>query len=316
MSLPDSTITLLQDEAYLHLCRKTVEEALGEIAERRDEVESTRPPFGILATRSTRRAFQASMHTVLTSEAALRNRLGKIDLLENALKSRLQRELHAFLERASGDYSKRGRVLAVVDAWELLLPTYTEKLKALARELRDASQSLLNPARNPHEAYERRIRALAQLRFSAVSLDTSAGQMEAVAQRLTQAGGNLFICITLPAPPFIRQTDWVDRTIKLPDAEMTVAFSRTESAVRSLIANNLAPLRAQAAHARNLVDDVAYQYLEHYWSQLRAHAQAHYVAESDVDDVLARLEDRYIGADIQRRMHALAEVADPYGFTR
>jgi len=316
MSLPDSTITLLQDEAYLHLCRKSVETALGEIAAQRDEVESTRPPFGILATRSTRQAFQASMHTVLTGEAALRTRLGKIDLLENALKSRLQRELHAYLERASADYGKSRRVLAVIDGWELLLPTYGEKLKALARELREASQSVQHHTLGSHQAYERRIRALAQLRFAAVAADTAAGQMEAVAQRLGSAGGTLFTCITLPEPPFVRQTDWTDRAIKLPDLEMAVALNRAESAIRSLIADDLAPLRTQAAEARNLVGDVAYHYLEHYWSQLRLHAQAHYVAESDVDEVLTRLEDRYIAADIRNRMNALADVADPYGFAR
>jgi hypothetical protein len=316
MSLPDSTITLLQDEAYLHLCRKTVDDALGQTAAQRTEVESTRPPFGILATRSTRQAFQASLQTVLTGEAALRSRLAKITLLENALKSRIQRELHAFLERASADYGKSSRVLAVIDAWELLLPTYNEKLKALARELREASQSVQYQIQTSHEDYERRIRALAQLRFAAVSVDGAANQMETVSQRIPQAGGALFSCITLPEPPFIRQTEWTDRVIKLPDPELVAALNRAESGVRSLIADNLALLRTHAARARNLVGDVAYQYLEHYWSQLRAHAQAHYVSESDVDDVIARLEERYIAADIQQRMHALAEAVDPYGFVR
>ncbi len=316
MSLPDSTITLLQDEAYLHLCRRTVDDALGETAAQRNEVESARPPFGILATRSTREAFQASLHTVLTDEAALHNRLGKIDLLENALKSRLQRELHAFLEQASGDYSKSPRVLAVIDAWELLLPTYGEKLKALARELREAAQAVQHHTSASRDAYERRIRALAQLRFAAVSVDTAARQMHTVVQRIAQTGGPLFACIALPEPPFVRQTDWTDRTIKLSDPDMIAALARAESDVRNFLAGELAPLRTHAARARNLVGDVAYQYLEHYWSQLRAHAQAHYVSESDVDEVLARLEERYIAADIQRRMHALAEAADPYGFAR
>jgi hypothetical protein len=316
MSLPDSTITLLQDEAYLHLCRNTVEDALQEIAAQKNEVESTRPPFGILATRSTREAFQASMHTVLTSETALRHRFGKINLLENALKSRLQRELHAYLERVSIDYGSSRRVLAVVDGWELVLPTYAEKLKAYARELREATLAVQRGATPTRDGYERRMRAFAQLRFAAVSVDGTAGQLEALAQRVAQAGGTLFTGLNIPEPPFIRQTEWTDRAIKLTDPELIVALGRVESAVRSMIVDNLGVLRSQAAAARQRVKQIAHGYLEHYWSQLRTHALKHYVTESDVDDVIGRLEERYIAADIQQRMQDLAEVADPYGFGR
>lgn len=307
---------LLQDEAYLHLCRKAVDHALRDIAAQKNEVESTRPPFGILATRSTREAFQASLENVRNSEAALRHRLGKIDLLENAVKSRLQRELHAYLEQVSGEYGRSRRVLAVIDGWELLLPTYTEKLKALARELREACQAVQNCTAASRNTYERRIHALAQLRLAAMSVDAAVSQFAAVTHRLAQARAGLFASVALPEPPFARQVEWTDQVIRLGDAEMIFALARAESAVRSLLAEELAPLRAHLARARNLVGDLAYQYLEHYWSQLRAHALAHYVEESDVDDVLARLDERYIAADIQRRMRDLAEVADPYGFAR
>ncbi len=60
MSLSEDTIGLLRDEAYLLLCRDTVQGALNLAAEKKDEVASTRPPFGVLARKKTREAFESS----------------------------------------------------------------------------------------------------------------------------------------------------------------------------------------------------------------------------------------------------------------
>ncbi|HYP17180.1 MAG TPA: hypothetical protein VEQ65_08205 [Opitutus sp.] len=316
MSLPASTITLLQDEAYLTLCRGTVEAALEGVTAQKNEVVSTRPPFGILATKKTRAAFVSSLHTVLNTEAELRQRLGKVELLEHALKRRVRAALESYLDEASPQFAKRNGVLAAIDGWESLLDNYGEKLKALARQLREAASAVKQSATPSRDAYENRVHCFALLHRAAAGVDGAAGVLEANAQRLAQAAGPLFASVQLPEPPFIRQTEWVDRVLRLTDPEMMSALARLESAVRALLADSLGELHAKVARVRDQVSALARDYLENYWGQLRSHALQHYVSESDVDDILVGLEERYIAGDIQQRMHELSSVADPYALGR
>jgi len=93
MSLPDDVISLLRDEAYLDLCRNALKDALENAIAEKQQVTETRPPFGILATKKQREVFESSMQTVLDTESAIEARLGKLEAIENWLKSAIRERL-------------------------------------------------------------------------------------------------------------------------------------------------------------------------------------------------------------------------------
>src|ERR1035438_8186155 len=71
MSLPDDVILLLRDEAYLDLCRTALSEANERLVAEKDQVAQTRPPFGLLATKKQKEAFEASMQNLLNNKAGI-----------------------------------------------------------------------------------------------------------------------------------------------------------------------------------------------------------------------------------------------------
>ncbi len=311
MSLPQNIINLLRDEAYLVLCRATVQDALDRAAEEKDEVARTRPPFGMLATKKQREVFEHSMHTVLTTESSLQNLLAKIEVLERCLNSRLRDELNDYLQHSSPDYSHSTGVLADISVWEALLPDYREQLQAFARELRSTTGAVKASATG-RESFELRMHALAELHVTAAGVDRAAAALESVADRLTRTHGALFAAVTMAEPTFRQQVQWTQQMSKHAGADILVLLEGVETAVRTLLAADLAPLHASAAAARSQVSALANDYLENYWQQLRTYALKHYVEEREVDEVIAMLTERYISADLHRRQQHLAKGNDPY----
>ncbi len=311
MELPEDIIGWLRDEAYLSLCGEAVRAALDSAAKEKDAVASTRPPFGVLASKKARETFEHSMHTVLTTEVALHNRQEKIQALEGAVMARLRPALHRYLEGLSTDYRQRPEVLAAVDAWEALLEGYGEQLQAFARELRQTLNAISGPAPVTQEEFEERMRTYAALHHAAGGVDAVAGGLEAAARRLTACANPLFPSPTVGGPPLTGQEQWAGRATSLGDTALVAEIGRAEATVRELLADNLGSLHARAEAAREQIEHAAGQYLQSYWNQLRAHATAHYVEEKDVDEVIAEVTERHHTAELKRQRTRLA-TDDPY----
>jgi hypothetical protein len=316
MSLPEPLIILLQDEAYLDLAQDTVREALDGIQAQKEEVSSTRPPFGIIATKRMRDAFTSSMQAVLDTEAGLHTRLAKIEVVAKSIKGQLRPAIHSYLETALPDYGAGTRVLAGFDAWErCLVEEYGEMMKGYARELKNTRMLVQSTPTFTADVYARRIRAFAELQLEAENLDSIATLLDVSGQRISNLCGTLYAEVQAPPPPFAQQTPWVEQIVTVGDADMMVALAERETAVRAHLGDELASIRAQAAAAREKLGIIAATCLDNYWEQLRAHAKQYYVQESDVDEVLTRLEARYVTADIRRHRQAIAQ-SDPYGVER
>jgi len=312
MELPEPITDLLRDEAYLRLCRDALEAALEQAAQQKEAVASTRPPFGLLASKKTRETFEHSMRTVLTTEAALQNRRDKIKVLESALKAKLNPALHRHLETIAPDYKHRPVVLAAVAAWEALIEGYGEHLQAFARELRQTVGVISSPTASSPEGVEARMEALAALQVAAAGLDESTEQLDAAARRVADCANPLYATIDLSGPPFPGQAEWAGRVTRLADPELLAELGRTDASVRELLTANLAPLRNRATAARDQVDAEAGHYLATYWNQLREYALANYVEEKDVDEVITTLTERYVTAELQRQRQRLNSAGDPY----
>ena len=189
MNLPPEITALLQDEAYATLCHESLTEALARISREKEEILSTRPPFGMLASSQTRQVFQTSLRAALDNEAGLTTRLDQINQIDLWLKSAIEKALTAYLPTVSVEYRTCNDAALVVTRWEHTIEALHEISLALARDAH-AVGAALNPIAVANTALptptlieQARIRALTNLRATVMALQSGiADVMEVRAQ--------------------------------------------------------------------------------------------------------------------------------------
>jgi len=317
MSLPDDVISLLRDEAYLDLCRNALKDALERAAAEEQQVTETRPPFGILATKKQRETFESSMQMVLDTKAAIEARLGKLEAIENWLKSAIRERLRDYLKQASENYRRSAKIAEAVRAWDRLIEHYGEQLLALARNIKNVSVSFAGAAGGARSAFSDRAQAFAELRMGADSLDRTAVQLESLTRTMAMyAAGSAYSEVQVAELPIKGVVGWVDNLALMHDRDALPAAQEMEADARAIVAKKLTEFHGSAAAALSALGTIEGQELESYWEVLRAHALAHYVQERDVDEVLNELNERYVVANIERRQRAIESQVDPYGHER
>ena len=317
MSLPDDVISLLRDEAYLDLCRNALKDALERLVAEKQQVSETRPPFGILATKKQREVFESSMQTVLDTEAAIENRLGKLEAIENWLKSAIRDRLSDYLRQVSENYRRSAKIAEAIKSWDRLIEHYGEQLLALARNIKNVAVSFAGAAGGVRSAFGDRAQAFAELRMGADSLDRTALQLESLTRSMAMFAANSpYKDVVLPALPIKGVVGWVDNLALQHDRDALPAAQEMEADARGIVAKRLTDYHGSAAAALEALGVIENQELESYWEVLRAHALAHYVQERDVDEVLNELNERYVVANIERRQRAIESQVDPYGHER
>jgi hypothetical protein len=317
MSLPDDVISLLRDEAYLDLCRNALKDALERLVAEKQQVSETRPPFGILATKKQREVFESSMQTVLDTEAAIENRLGKLEAIENWLKSSIRERLSDYLRQVSENYRRSAKIAEAIKAWDRLIEHYGEQLLALARNIKNVAVSFAGAAGGVRSAFGDRAQAFAELRMGADSLDRTALQLESLTRSMAMFAANSpYKDVVLPSLPIKGVVGWVDNLALQHDRDALPAAQEMEADARGIVAKRLTDYHASATAAFEAIGVIENQELESYWEVLRAHALAHYVQERDVDEVLNELNERYVVANIERRQRAIESQVDPYGHER
>jgi hypothetical protein len=317
MSLPDDVISLLRDEAYLDLCRNALKDALERLVAEKQQVSETRPPFGILATKKQREVFESSMQTVLDTEAAIEARLGKLEAIENWLKSAIRERLRDYLGQVSENYRRSAKIAEAIKSWDRLIEHYGEQLLALARNIKNVAVSFAGAAGGVRSAFGDRAQAFAELRMGADSLDRTALQLESLTRSMAMfAANSAYKDVQLADLPIKGVVGWVDNLALQHDRDALPAAHEMEADARNVVAKKLSDYHASAAAALAALVVIENQELESYWEVLRAHALAHYVQERDVDEVLNELNERYVVANIERRQRAIESQVDPYGHER
>jgi hypothetical protein len=316
MSLPDDVIFLLRDEAYLDLCRNALKDALERLVAEKQQVSETRPPFGILATKKQRETFESSMQTVLDTEAAIEGRLGKLEAIENWLKSAIRERLRDYLKQVSENYRRSTKIAEAVRAWDRLIENYGEQLLALARNVKNVSVTFSGGG-SARSAFGDRAQAFAELRMGGDSLDRTAVQLESLSRTMGMyAANSSYKDVKLPELPIKGVVNWVDNLALQHDRDALPAAQEMENDARTIVSKKLTEFHQGAADALEALVQIDNQELESYWEVLRAHALAHYVQERDVDEVLSELNERYVVANIERRQRVIENQADPYGHER
>jgi hypothetical protein len=306
MELSPTTIEHLRDEAYAMLCRHAVMEALEKIEREKASIASTRPPFGILASRQARDTFERSLHAATGTESALRTRLGQLIQLETWLHDILHTELREYLAIISPDYRRFATADALLDQWEIEFRTLPELLVAFARDVRNVQQ---DAAAAPGH---RDLQPFAVLRDSALRVEQQLTVLDNIAAQIAfLLPAAAAAEVRVPALPDFRRVAWVNRIASLPPEQLVAETSRVERDARAFAAHDhsTVPLRLQASHeACRHHEDI---FVQQYWDQLRAHAQAHYVEDRDIDEVIEILTQNYVTSDLARRQKEIAAF-DPF----
>lgn len=309
MELSSAALDYLRDEAYVHLCREVVQEKLNALEREKATIASTRPPFGVLARKETRDAFTHSMRTALDNEVALRERLDQVVRLDDWLRPVIRQEVVAYLDVASPDYRRFKEIAERLNEWERSFAALPELLKAFARDLRVVREEISAGAASGRQ----HVQSLAVLRDVALRLEKQHGHLIDIAlalHSLTQSHPDLVREIRLPGLPEFRRVSWVSRLALIPVQQAVAEASRVETEVREFAAYGHAASLARIEASRHACTQLQERFLDYYWQQLRTHAQAHYVEERDIDDVLDELAQRYVKADIVRCQRALTR--DPF----
>jgi hypothetical protein len=251
------------------------------------------------------------MRTALDNEAALRDRLARIEGIIDWLRPLIRNSVSGYLAAASPPYCVLLQISARLDDWERAAQALPELLTAFARDVRAVRQA----AGTPNATAQSYTHELAVLRGTVERLELHRDELALIERAVAEliAGGPAAE-IRVPPLPDLRRLAWVGRLAVLPVAQVLAEVTRVETETRAFLADGAAAIEARLQSGRDICSNLAENALEQYWSQLRAHARLHYVEERDVDDVLDMLNQRYVDAAIKRRQHAVS--VDPFVASR
>jgi hypothetical protein len=300
MNLPDDLVAYLRSEAYATLCRRGLIEALDELEKQKQEVLATKPPFGMLAPKSAREAFQTSLRAVLDTEEGLRRRIAQLAPIDAWLEPIIPQSLHKYLITTNADYQYYNGICEAVKLWEYQVNALAEKGLALARDTRGVAEAI-GAAGGARGLRLTRVEAMAVLRATVVATALELSDLAQTASRVTQLSADeLPATARLPEVPQFRNVAWVDRLDTLAPGAATAELAACEAEARAFVREGVKGLLQKAASTHAACQQLRKEYLQACWQEAREHALSHYVQERDLDEVIAELQAHQI-ADAQER---------------
>ena len=305
VNLPADLVAYLRNEAYATLCRQSLITALDDLEKQKQDVMATKPPFGMLASKTAREAFQTSLRSVLDTEEGLRRRIAQLAPIDAWLEPLIPRALHQYLIADNADYQFYSGICDAVKLWEYQMNELREKGTALARDARavaDAIAGRPGAARGPRLS---RLEATAALRATVVAAAVELADIAQTAGRVTQLSADeLPATARLPAGPPFRTAAWIDRLATLADEAALAELESCEEEARAFTRDGIKTLLDQAALTHAACLQLRGDYLQACWQEARDHALRHYVQERDLDEVIAELNANHV-ADVQKRQTEL-----------
>ena len=291
VQLSAETIACLRDEAYVHLCRQSLSQELARVDAERAEVDATKPPFALLASKKSLLAYGQAIDPVLAAGAEIRRRLIPVERLEHTLQSKLQDALNDYLALTHPDHQIFNQICALVDRWQNAVAGLGEHALAFARDSRAAARIEPGRSLNAH--------AVATFRSAAAYLHSEAAKVDLITEEAMRLGeGRLPTGTRLPTLPAFRSATWVEKTYLLPPATRTAEWQAAEVEARAFSTSGKNELLIEAERTRAASLRARQAFLDAYWGQLRAHALKHYVKPREVDEVIGELSVRYLTNDL------------------
>jgi hypothetical protein len=299
MELSKATLELLRDEAYVALCREAI---VARLEARNREPQGTR-----LSRASTPAAAQSRFSEVgglnpsdPNSDIALHSQLTRAGRFEVWLQRCIRRDLAAYLEESSATFQCYVRIQQALNEWEFCVRhVLPDSLAEFARELRGLRMSTGAPQRRG--APGPFVLDLSTLRQVAMRVEEQQLQIGRIASAIVGHAQQTGVNDVLPPPlPNFRRIVWVDWLSVVPSGHLVTEVTRIESEIRAFLNTGLMATLELLEISRAACTGRQDKILQDYWAQLRKHAQAHYVKERDLDEVLDDLAHRY-DAEIARR---------------
>lgn len=302
MQLSKATLELLRDEAYVTLCREALQEKLRSVEQEKEGMVSSRPPFGVLAAKKTRDAYDAMLRAADDTAVALRERLTQTARFETWLHRCIRRDLAAYLESVNAEYRRVDYIRNLVAEWEKAVTrTLPDMLVAFARELRGLRLAAAEVGR----AEQTGAHELALLYEIIVRLEEHQDRLSQMSSTITRFALEIgLIDVRVPPLPQFRRRAWIDWLCAIPLEQAIADITRVEGEVRAFLNGGVKSLVGQLQASRVSCVQRQGNYVQQYWDQLREHALAHWVEERDVDQVLRMLAMRYDG-EIARRQREM-----------
>ena len=281
------------------ICRKAFTNELEQLQDEREQLEGTRPPFGILGTKKTRETFEQSKVSMDENIARIQNDLLQLQRIEIWLAGRIKEGLDKYLATASLDQLVYNEIIARVDRWQSAVSAFKDHVMAYARDLKGVAK--------PATTKEGGERAFSALRTSTALLNSYAVKIKDVKDEVAVflSSVNLPDSAGLPALPAFRDVAWVDRMMVLGFAKAAKDLEKAETEARGFCTSDKNELLMGAERTRAACLHAGQVYLDRYWAQLRAHAREHYVKPRDPREVFVELIARFEAAEKQRTQAAL-----------
>jgi hypothetical protein len=250
------------------------------------------------------------MSVATGTEAALRTQLGQIIRLEHLLQGRLHPELRTYLSAASPDFRNFTAARDLVDQWQIQFRALPDLLTAFARDVRYAVQE------SGSTTGARDLHPFAILRDSSLRIEQHLNALDAFSAEIASfLPPEAATEAQMPTLPQFRRVTWVNHLAALPPDALQQDAQRVEAEARQFVAHGDTRIPARLDAVRETCSRHEEIFLQQYWNTLRAHAQAHYVEDRDIADVLADLTQRYVTSDLDRRQRDLS-TADPFATER
>jgi hypothetical protein len=298
-----ATLELLRDEAYVLLCRETLQESLQALEKEKAELVNSRPPFGVLAAKKTRESFESQVRAADDTTVALRDRIEQTTRYETWLNRRIRHDLAVYLEAVSAEYRRVDRIKALLNEWEKIVVRFLpDTLMAFAREMRGVRLAGAEVGRTEQPSAPE-LELLRQITLKVEEHQDRLAEIGAAIKRLASEIG--LIEISLPPLPQFRRSAWVDWLGVIARDQAIADVTRVEGEVRAFLHGGMQPIVGRLQACRVSCAQRQDDYLQQYWQQLRQHAQTYWVEERDIDQVLKSMGERY-DAEIARRQREVS----------
>jgi hypothetical protein len=272
----------------------------------KEEIESTRSPFGVFSRKETKEAYAHSIRSTEQNADNIRQLLAQVQQVESRMLPLLRTGIDDYLTQVTVDYRQLKQGMHSIDDWISLLGGLPDTLLAFARELRVVRTS--GPG-------TQMVRAIAAARELAQRLEAALVRLTNLADPVNQALQTAGSDRRLPGLPELRRTAWVQRLAVLSTQQAAQDAAGVETATRQFLATGIGCAMSHAQACRDACQTLANRHLDQYQEQLRAYANEHYdFAATDVETALQSLTARYVDTDLLRHQQELT--LDPFSINR
>jgi hypothetical protein len=294
--LPPATLALLRDEANLSTAKQVLEDARNDCLTRQDTIRAQRPPLGFLATKKHRDEYTASLLSIDTQIQAIDAMLTRVASARDRLQSPLRVGLIDHLAKIDPIYRHGVGAARLNDHWIHAHSVIVDRLRAFVRDVKHvknafAADAAQGRSRHSGDAVWR----LTETRKAAGELEQAIAQVNQLsAEHAAYVAKTPFSEIRLPA---LEPWDSLQRVDVFYNQTPLDADKQSNEVLAEYLEYRQPSLDTVVAMARAAGEEqaqIAEKRLRDQWSALLKYAEAHLVAETELEPTLADIERRQL----------------------